>query len=473
MNTRMRNWRRFRSVTLLHLSLGFLVTGALAQTTLSTVGLCGQFDRIQDAIDAVVVGKDTEIRVQGDATYLENLLFPNSFMAGSIELTGGWDCSFLAQNGDPSSTVIDGSDADSVARIRLGGGALVIGGFTVTRGRADKGAGIQVLLAGDAALVLENLWVVDNLATSPGAVLGGGVSAELHGYESVDIRGLLIENNQAISSGPAAVYGGGLSMIASDSSRFRVEDCVVQGNRIESGGGNVLGGGIHLETRHSVQGELLDSRVSENIATGDLEIATGIHARSLQSSTLAVERTNLRLNSSDGMGSGPQLWVSVHTTSTLWVRDSGATWGDFRGVYARAHDTGQIHLTNLTVADNEEIGLHLSVCESGMISLYNTISFGNTVEAEMDPSVDAGVNLIGIDPLFVDAAGSDYHLELGSPGINSGDNEPPGGLGAADLDRAPRVIEGIVDIGMYETAGVLFSDGFESGDCGAWSLEVP
>jgi len=472
-NTRMRNWRRFRSVTLLHLSLGFLVTGALAQTTLSTVGLCGQFDRIQDAIDAVVVGKDTEIRVQGDATYLENLLFPNSFTAGSIELTGGWDCSFLAQNGDPSSTVIDGSDADSVARIRLGGGALVIGGFTVTRGRADKGAGIQVLLAGDAALVLENLWVVDNLATSPGAVLGGGVSAELHGYESVDIRGLLIENNQAISSGPAAVYGGGLSMIASDSSRFRVEDCVVQGNRIESGGGNVLGGGIHLETRHSVQGELLDSRVSENIATGDLEIATGIHARSLQSSTLAVERTNLRLNNSDGMGSGPQLWVSVHTTSTLWVRDSGVTWGDFRGVYARAHDTGQIHLTNLTVADHADTGLHLAIYELGKISLYNTISFGSLVDLQAPTKLDDGANVIGVDPLFTDPTTLDYHLEPGSPAVDVGDNEPPGGLGATDCDGRPRILNGTVDIGMYEGIAVVFSDGFESGDLSSWSRMVP
>ncbi len=108
-----------------------------------------------------------------------------------------------------------------------------------------------------------------------------------------------------------------------------------------------------------------------------------------------------------------------------------------------------------------------------MISLYNTISFGNTVEAEMDPSVDADSNLIGIDPLFVDAAGSDYHVELGSPAINSGDNEPPGGLGAADLDGAPRVIDGIVDIGMYETAGVLFSDGFESGDCAGLVTRSP
>ena len=87
--------------------------------------------------------------------------------------------------------------------------------------------------------------------------------------------------------------------------------------------------------------------------------------------------------------------------------------------------------------------------------------------------MDDGANLIGIDPLFTDPENLDYHLEPGSPAEDAGDNDPPGGLGAVDYDGRPRILNGTVDIGMYEGVAVVFSDGFESGDGSAWSAVVP
>ena len=52
------------------------------------------------------------------------------------------------------------------------------------------------------------------------------------------------------------------------------------------------------------------------------------------------------------------------------------------------------------------------------------------------------------DPWFVDAAHGDYHLAMGSPCINAGENAL--GSGMSDLDGNPRVVRAKVDIGCYE-----------------------
>lgn len=474
MRTTVECLRGIWSIRIFTLSAVCMVSGALgAETTISTVGVCGEFTNIQEAIDVAAPGSDTEIRVQGGATYEETLLFPRAIVSGSIRLTGGWDCAFIDSTADPAITVVDGGGAGSVARIRIGGGEVGVSGFTFTHGQAERGAGIEVQLDGDASVILENLRVTENLASSSGSILGGGISADLDGFESLEVRNVELSANQANSSGQAAVYGGGMAVVASDSARVVIENCVVSGNRIESVGGNVLGGGAHLETLHSAQGTLVDCLISDNVAVGDLELASGIHAKSSQSSALAIERTLVTGNHTEGLGVAAQVWASGHNISTLWLRDSGVTQGDFRGVHARALDGSQLHLTNLTVADHPDVGLNLLLYELGEMSLYNSIVFGNALEAVLPSGLDAQSNLIGVDPLFVDPESSDYHLGAGSPAIDAGENDPPGGLGGADLDGLPRIVNGVVDIGMYESGEALFFDGFESGDCTKWDLEIP
>jgi hypothetical protein len=66
--------------------------------------------------------------------------------------------------------------------------------------------------------------------------------------------------------------------------------------------------------------------------------------------------------------------------------------------------------------------------------------------------------------LFV-APGSDYHLRLGSPAIDSGETR---GEVPEDLEGNPRPSGPAFDVGAYEGLG-LFSDGFESGDTSRWS----
>src|SRR5207244_648682 len=52
------------------------------------------------------------------------------------------------------------------------------------------------------------------------------------------------------------------------------------------------------------------------------------------------------------------------------------------------------------------------------------------------------------DPLFVDAAAGDFHLQTNSPCINAGYNGDV--ATGTDLDGNPRIAGGTVDIGTYE-----------------------
>jgi hypothetical protein len=62
---------------------------------------------------------------------------------------------------------------------------------------------------------------------------------------------------------------------------------------------------------------------------------------------------------------------------------------------------------------------------------------------------------ISADPLFVDPSAGDYHLQNGSPGIDTGRNDVPG-LAHYDFDGNPRIVDGsgigraIIDLGAYE-----------------------
>jgi hypothetical protein len=54
------------------------------------------------------------------------------------------------------------------------------------------------------------------------------------------------------------------------------------------------------------------------------------------------------------------------------------------------------------------------------------------------------------DPRLVDPSAHNFHLRKGSPALGAGHNAPPSVVGEKDLDGAPRVKAGKVDIGCYQ-----------------------
>jgi hypothetical protein len=63
--------------------------------------------------------------------------------------------------------------------------------------------------------------------------------------------------------------------------------------------------------------------------------------------------------------------------------------------------------------------------------------------------IDVSPDAVTGDPLYVDAAAGDLHLQPGSPMIDRGTGAAPE-LTATDADGAPRIRNGVVDIGAYE-----------------------
>lgn len=60
-----------------------------------------------------------------------------------------------------------------------------------------------------------------------------------------------------------------------------------------------------------------------------------------------------------------------------------------------------------------------------------------------------GTNNLDIDPLFMNASADDYHLQSDSPVINKGNNFAVN-VPATDLDNQDRIVDEIIDLGVYE-----------------------
>ena len=84
-------------------------------------------------------------------------------------------------------------------------------------------------------------------------------------------------------------------------------------------------------------------------------------------------------------------------------------------------------------------------------------------------------NNIDMDPLFVNASTSNFHLNATSPAIDNGENDAV--TVTADLDGNPRIVNGTVDMGAYEYIEQLLvftplQDTYDAGEVITLSLET-
>jgi hypothetical protein len=115
--------------------------------------------------------------------------------------------------------------------------------------------------------------------------------------------------------------------------------------------------------------------------------------------------------------------------------------------------------------------------------ILNTPGSAPTVTFSVVPY--GGTDNIWEDPMFVNAANRDFHLQPSSPCIDAGDNSDPD-LPTIDIDGDDRRIDDpmvvdtgagtppIVDMGAdeFNPSTPIFDDGFESGNCASWSASV-
>ena len=448
--------------------LAWFAPPVFSQVTVLEVGPSGTYATIQGAIDAVVNGADTEIRVEQNLTYNENLVIPDTFNSGSLSILGGWDGTFSTWDSDPEHTVIDGG-VGSVLDIEIEGGSFLLDAFTITGG-TGAGAGIQVRSdpgANTSHVVIRNNYITENVARTFPTARGGGILAEPRGTQRLEIVDCLIFSNSAESWNDGKAVGGGIFIESRDDSTFLIEGCDIGENSIESEGGIRSGAGVFLRTSDNSAGTLVDTFIVANSILGTgTSIGSGGFLDNRSSANMIVSRSGWAINVVDAGEATSQLVLT--SAGTLRFADSGLAQGDDGGLDLTASSSATVHLVNLTVADHPGTGILATQEDSSTLAIYNTIAYGNGTDLTTSGTVDTGSNLVGVDPLFLDPLNLDYYLTEGSPAENMGDNYPPGGLSPVDIEGSSRVVDGIVDIGFAEGIDVIFACSFETGDTSTW-----
>ncbi len=140
----------------------------------------------------------------------------------------------------------------------------------------------------------------------------------------------------------------------------------------------------------------------------------------------------------------------------------------FEGPHADNPSSALYVVNNTFVNDRPGDATFVAVGDSDATPavLRNNVFAGPGVPCNQAAAVLEG-NYVGGDPLFVDQAGYDYHLQRGSPCVGAG--VPPGVAGAFDLTPAFQYVHpanaedrstvGTIDIGAYELGGGSGSGG--------------
>jgi parallel beta-helix repeat protein len=416
----------------------------------------------------------------------------------SITLYGGWDGSptgDVVRDLDTYPTTLDGENARRGVYISEGI-TPTLDGFIVTRGNAtglggtpydqDDGGGVY---SEDASPIIVNNVITNNLGSSSADTYGeGGGIYLVNASATAVISGNTIISNTA-STGYTG-YGGGIVLYESDAT--------VEGNRVLSNTGSTahtgFGGGIWISRDHpwvvsntiqwnkasaanetsgrggglylSYTSGLVESNLIANNQTDPYKTGHGGGVYDLYGSpTLNGNRI---LSNTAMLGGG----IYVFRSTTFTLTNNVIAQNTAQGMYFYGSTSNPVTgmLANNTIAHslNEGVFLrdHVALTLTSNIIAGNvkgiwttsattatvdhTLFFGNTSgDTEGLGSISSTNEITGSDPLFVDPAGWDYHILLGSPAIDAG-AAVPWLTTDIDGDARPWPTGGIYDIGADE-----------------------
>ena len=295
----------------------------------------------------------------------------------------------------PGVTFINGGNANRCATLSLD--TVVLSGFTLTNGNAATASSYPGYGGGALGGTLTNCVVVKNTATQ-----GGGA------------RGSTLAN------------------------------CIVAGNTANNGGG----------VSH---GTLANCTLTNNLATFH---GGGAYYSTLNNCILSGNTATL-----DGGGAYGSMLNSCLLTGNTAV-SGGGVYGD---------SSNRSTVRNCTVTGNKATGVSSGggiFSQGGFnVHVYNSIVWGNTnattgtashnydgscvfTNSCTSPSI-TGTGNISTDPMFVDAAAGNFHLQSTSLCKDAGNNTYVISGMTTDLDGKARIVGGIVDMGAYEYAPTI------------------
>ena len=378
---------------------------------------------IQQAISAASNG-DTILVAPG--TYNENI----NFLGKAIT---------VASTGGPSVTTIDGGGTESVVTFSSGeANSSVLEGFTITNGNASVN---NLYTGGGVAIFYASPTIKNNVVTNNAACSGGGI-------------GLYVSPNAVIKGNSVTQNSGGTCIGATGGGIY-----------IDGGGvAQIIGNTISKNTSGSGGGMFLDDAgaptIEDNVITGNTNSGSsasqGGGIATVNQTQGAIVQNLIIANGNTGQeGQGGGLWLSVPNGSigpmsinnTIVANQAG----EGSGVYVSGFDAQTALYNNLIVGSSGQSALYCDGTYGATPkALYNNDAFspsGTGFDGVCSGIVNSNGN-ISADPLFLNPT-SDFRLKNGSPAAGTGDSSAPA-LPWNDLDGNPRVVNGKIDMGVYE-----------------------
>lgn len=315
-----------------------------------------------------------------------------------------------------------GQWGEPVVRFEDGSDGAVLDGFTVTGGDTDSGGGLWI--EDDLGITVRNSTITSNTAHYDGGGIWVGQNSELALETSI------------VSDNTANGWGGG-GIIVKAGATLVVSETLITGNVVGD-----TGGGINVHQGNNIV-RIYDSVIQGNHAINGN--AGGIWAG--EGAYLELVNDIIAKNESWDCCAGMQIYrSSAWVMNTTVVSNSTTTGGGGNGFFIDFNDESDwfVTMTNSILWDNVP----------GDFGTYRlgTSTYTITYSDIGDGFVPGPGNISG-DPLFVDMANGDYHLQPDSPCVDTGTNA---GAPDHDWESDPRPMDGdldgtpVVDIGADE-----------------------
>lgn len=453
-----------------------------------------QYPSIQQAIN-VAVSNDEIVVAPG--RYFENI----NFLGKAVTI----------RSSDPNNpdtvatTIIDGNspaDVNSASVVTFKNGetnASILEGFTITGGTGSwlkvywefKGylwnrCGGGILCTNYSAPTIRKNIVTGNVAGQ-----GGGIYCYDHS-NAIITDNIISDNNAIINHGFADpdvndpnIYdsGDGGAIVG-----FQYCDLIIKNNLIQNNHADFYGGGIHLR-------QWSDGLIENNLITQNFSmLGAGIHIT--YTSAPIIRKNTITANTASSLGGGGIYiyYLSTPLVEQNLITQNSSSNGAGIGVYWDSSPTIRNNLiiknfagagirivgltpviTNNTISFNEKDGIQYESGAAPVITnniitsngskginasspngtiKYNDVwghSAGNYSSLIGDLTGTAGN--ISAEPVFINPASDDYHLNYFSPCINAGDPNTAT-TDVNDFDGQPRLAGQFVDIGAYEAKPV-------------------